>query len=74
MASLDFLQLVTERLEIVLVGIEDGAVQIELDDGLRLADRGDLALIIAFWSLVAVTSVAYLTTLNGLPFKSKMGL
>jgi len=28
MASLDFLQLVTERLEIVLVGIEDGAVKL----------------------------------------------
>ena len=46
MLAFDFLQPVAQRLQEVLVGGDDRAVQVELDDRLGLADGGDLALVI----------------------------
>ena len=36
---LDLLERIAERLEKILVGTENGAIERELDHGLRLADR-----------------------------------
>ena len=43
MLALDFLQRVAQHLQEILVGGDDGAVQVEFDDGLGLVDGGDLA-------------------------------
>ena len=42
MPAADLVQRVADRLEEVLVGADDGAVHVEFDHGLRLADRCDL--------------------------------
>ena len=70
----DFFQRVAQRLEEVLVGREHLAVEPELDHRLRLADRRELALEVGVAQLSAVMSVAYFTTLNGLPLTSMIGL
>jgi hypothetical protein len=44
MLSLDFRQAIAERVEKRLVGGDDGAVGVEVDHGLRLVDRLDLAI------------------------------
>ena len=41
--ALDLLQAVTQRIQEVLIRGQDGAVELELDDRLRLVDRGHLA-------------------------------
>jgi hypothetical protein len=43
MLALDFVQRITHRLEEILVGGDDRAVEVELDHGLRPVDGGDLA-------------------------------
>ena len=43
MLALDFRQPVADRGEEILIGGEDGAVEIEFDDRLRTADGGNLA-------------------------------
>jgi len=42
----DFVQRVAQCAQEILVCFLDGAVQVELDDGLRLADGGKLPLIV----------------------------
>ncbi len=44
MLALDLLQPIADYIEEVVVGGENVAAGVELDDGLRLADRGDLSL------------------------------
>jgi hypothetical protein len=39
MPAADLVQGVTDRLEEVLLGADDGAVHVEFDHGLRFADR-----------------------------------
>ncbi len=46
MLALDLLQPVAHGLEEVLVGGDDGAVEIELDHRLRFVDRLDLSFVI----------------------------
>ena len=43
MAALDFVQRISQRVQEILVGGDDRAVEVELDHGLRLADGRDLA-------------------------------
>jgi hypothetical protein len=70
----DFAERVAKRPQEVRVGLDDRAVELELDNGLRFSDRLDLARQMAFFSFCAVTSVANLTTPNDLPFSSSTGL
>ena len=70
----DLVQRVAQGREEVAVRGDDGAVHVELDHRLRLADRLDLAGESAFCSFCCVTSVANLTTLKGLPLRSRIGL
>ena len=51
MLALDLVQPVAERREEIVVGGDDRAVQVEFDDGLGLADGGDLALVIGVLQL-----------------------
>src|SRR5262249_53258457 len=44
--SPDFLERVAECLQEILVGMKDGAIEGELDHGLRLADRGDFSFVV----------------------------
>ncbi len=44
MAALDFVEAVSQRVEEVLIGGDDGAVHVEMNDGLGLADRRELSL------------------------------
>ena len=73
MLARDLVERVAERAAEVVVGRDDAAVQRELDHGLHLADRFHLASKLAAASFASVMSVAYLTTLNGLPFMSRIG-
>lgn len=43
MLAVDFLEGIAERFEEILVGRDDGAIQLKLDDRLRLVDGLDLA-------------------------------
>ena len=60
MLALDLVQRVAQRIQEILVGGDDGAVEVEFDDGLGLADGVDLALVVRFLQLLAVMSVAIL--------------
>ena len=51
MLALDLVQPIAERLEEVVVGGDDRAVHVELDDRLGLADGGDLALVVGVLQL-----------------------
>ena len=46
MLAANFTERVAERFEKIVVGVEDFSVEREFDHGLRLADRGDLSLVI----------------------------
>ena len=51
MLAFDLVQRIAERLEEVVVGGDDRAVQVELDHSLRLVDGGELALVIGVLQL-----------------------
>ena len=52
MATLDLLGRVTHHFQEIVVGLKDGAVHLELDHGLRLADRFHLAGIVGVGQLL----------------------
>src|SRR5215470_16699519 len=69
--SPDFLKRVTECLEEILVGIEDGAIEREFDHGLRLTDRGDLSLVVGIKALLVCNVAGKFHDLAGLSLSIK---
>src|SRR6478609_6010432 len=52
MFALHFVQAVADSVQEVVVRAQDGTVQIELDYGLRLADRGELTCVVCALELL----------------------
>ena len=74
MLALHLLQRISHGIQEILVGRQDRAIQLKLDDGLGLADRSHLSAIIGILQLPSGDVDGVLDDFERAPFSSRIGL